>query len=311
MQAIAKEKLSRANKMKDTTADKIFNICIMAVVILVLAITLYPLYLVLICSISDANLVITGQVTLYPRGVTLEGYQAVLKNQEIWRSYLNSIIYTFSGTVLSLIITMGAAFALSRKFPGQKLIAFLFTFTMFFNGGTIPTFLTVRDVGLLDTMAICIIMGCVSVWNVMLARTYIKSTIPEALYEAAELDGANQMQYFIQIVLPLCGTIIGVLSVYYGVAKWNDYWTGLLYIQSRNLLPLQTILKEILASLENSRELLMSLVSDTAEHDAELLNRAQIAKYCVIVVSTVPAVVLYLTMQRFFAKGVMVGSIKG
>lgn len=119
------------------------------------------------------------------------------------------------------------------------------------------------------------------------------------------------MQCFLQIVLPLCGTIIGVLSVYYGVAKWNDYWTGLLYIQTRSLLPLQTILKEILASLEGSRELLMSLVSDTAAQDAELLNRAQIAKYCVIVVSTVPAVVLYLVMQRFFAKGVMVGSIKG
>ena len=311
MQAIAKETLLRKHKMQETKADRIFNFCIMALVILVLLITIYPLYLVLICSVSDADLVMTGQVTLYPRGLTFDGYSSVLQNMEIWRSYLNSVIYMVSGTVLSLIVTMGAAFALSRKFPGQKLIAFLFTFTMFFNGGTIPTFLTVRDVGLLDTMTICIIMGCVSVWNVMLARTYIKTNIPEALYEAAQLDGATQIQYFIRIVLPLCGTIIGVLSVYYGVAKWNDYWTGLLYIQSRELLPLQTILKETLASLESSRELLMSLVSDTAEYDAKLLERAQIAKYCVIVVSTVPAVVLYLVMQRFFAKGVMMGSIKG
>lgn len=311
MQAIAKETLPRKHKMQEYKADRIFNFCIMALVILVLLITIYPLYLVLICSVSDADLVMTGQVTLYPRGLTFDGYSSVLQNMEIWRSYLNSVVYTVSGTVLSLIVTMGAAFALSRKFPGQKLIAFLFTFTMFFNGGTIPTFLTVRDVGLLDTMTICIIMGCVSVWNVMLARTYIKTNIPEALYEAAQLDGATQIQYFIRIVLPLCGTIIGVLSVYYGVAKWNDYWTGLLYIQSRELLPLQTILKETLASLESSRELLMSLVSDTAEYDAKLLERAQIAKYCVIVVSTVPAVVLYLVMQRFFAKGVMMGSIKG
>lgn len=311
MQAIAKETLPRKHKMQEYKADRIFNFCIMALVILVLLITIYPLYLVLICSVSDADLVMTGQVTLYPRGLTFDGYSSVLQNMEIWRSYLNSVVYTVSGTVLSLIVTMGAAFALSRKFPGQKLIAFLFTFTMFFNGGTIPTFLTVRDVGLLDTMTICIIMGCVSVWNVMLARTYIKTNIPEALYEAAQLDGATQIQYFIRIVFPLCGTIIGVLSVYYGVAKWNDYWTGLLYIQSRELLPLQTILKETLASLESSRELLMSLVSDTAEYDAKLLERAQIAKYCVIVVSTVPAVVLYLVMQRFFAKGVMMGSIKG
>ena len=154
-------------------------------------------------------------------------------------------------------------------------------------------------------------MGCVSVWNVMVARTYITSTIPEALYEAANLDGASQLQYFVRIVIPLSGTIIAVLSVYYGVAKWNDYWTGLIYLQTRSLLPLQTILKEILASLESSRELLMSMVSDTAAQDAELLNRAQIAKYCIIVVSTAPAVVLYLCMQKFFVKGVMIGSVKG
>ena len=158
---------------------------------------------------------------------------------------------------------------------------------------------------------VCVLMGCVSVWNVMLARTYITSTIPEALYEAANLDGASQIQYFLRIVMPLSGTIIGVLAVYYGVAKWNDYWTGLIYINRRELLPLQTILKEILASLESSRELLMSMVSDTAESDAELLNRAQIAKYCIIVVSTLPAVILYLCMQKFFVKGVMIGSIKG
>lgn len=169
----------------------------------------------------------------------------------------------------------------------------------------------VYTIGLYNKAWICILMGCVSVWNIMLARTYIKTTIPDALYEAANLDGASQIQYFLQIVLPLSGTIIGVLAVYYGVAKWNDYWTGLVYINKRELLPLQTILKETLASLQSSRELLMSMVSDSADSDAELLNRAQIAKYCIIVVSTVPAVVLYLCMQKFFVKGVMIGSIKG
>ena len=182
---------------------------------------------------------------------------------------------------------------------------------MFFNGGLIPTFMTVRDLHLYNTPWICILMGCISVWNLMLARTYIKNTIPEALYEAAELDGANQLQYFLYVVLPLSGTIIAVLSVYYGVGKWNDYWTGLIYIQKRSLLPLQTILKNLLASLESSRDLLMSMVNDTGEQDAELLNRAQIAKYCIIVVSTVPAVMLYLCMQKFFVKGVMIGSVKG
>ena len=308
----AAEKVTvKPSRQKEIWQDKVFNVVIAILVALVLVITLYPLYLVLICSISDANLVTTGQVTLYPRGVTMLGYNAVLENKEIWRSYGNSIFYTLTGTVISLIVTMGAAFTLSRKFPGKKLISFLFAFTMFFNGGMIPTFLTVRDIGLYNNPWICVLMGCVSVWNVMLARTYITSTIPEALYEAANLDGASQIQYFLQIVIPLSGTIIGVLAVYYGVAKWNDYWTGLIYLNKREFLPLQTVLKEILASLESSRELLMTMVSDTAESDAAVLERAQIAKYCIIVVSTVPAVVLYLCMQKFFVKGVMIGSIKG
>ncbi len=308
----AAEKVTvKPSRQKDIWQDKVFNVVIAILVALILIITLYPLYMVLICSVSDANLVTTGQVTLYPKGLTMMGYNAVLENKEIWRSYANSIFYTLTGTVLSLIVTMGAAFTLSRKFPGKKLISFLFAFTMFFNGGMIPTFLTVRDIGLYNNPWVCVLMGCVSVWNVMLARTYITSTIPEALYEAANLDGASQIQYFLRIVIPLSGTIIGVLAVYYGVAKWNDYWTGLIYLNNRQFLPLQTILKEILASLEASRELLMSMVSDTAESDAELLERAQIAKYCIIVVSTVPAVVLYLCMQKFFVKGVMIGSIKG
>ena len=310
MQAIEKKAAGSA-RQKEIWQDRLFNAVIMALVILLLGATLYPLYLVVICSVSDAALVTSGQVTLYPKGLTLLGYKSVFQNQEIWRSYLNSIVYTLSGTVISLVVTMGAAFALLRQLPLPQLISFLFAFTMFFNGGMIPTFMTVRDIGLYNKAWICILMGCVSVWNIMLARTYIKTTIPDALYEAANLDGASQIQYFLQIVLPLSGTIIGVLAVYYGVAKWNDYWTGLVYINRRELLPLQTILKETLASLQSSRELLMSMVSDSADSDAELLNRAQIAKYCIIVVSTVPAVVLYLCMQKFFVKGVMIGSIKG
>ncbi len=306
MQPIAKK-----HRQKELGADLLFNVTVIVITLVTLGIVLYPLYLIIICSFSDPALVASGKVTLYPRGITWSGYIAVFKNSELWHSFLNSVIYAVSGTLLSLAVTMGAAFTLSRKFPGKVLISFLFTFTMFFNGGLIPTFMTVRDLHLYNTPWICILMGCISVWNLMLARTYIKNTIPEALYEAAELDGANQLQYFLYVVLPLSGTIIAVLSVYYGVGKWNDYWTGLIYIQKRSLLPLQTILKNLLASLESSRDLLMSMVNDTGEQDAELLNRAQIAKYCIIVVSTVPAVMLYLCMQKFFVKGVMIGSVKG
>ena len=178
----------KPSRQKEIWQDRVFNAVIAILVALVLLMTLYPLYLVLICSVSDATLVTTGRVTLYPKGFTLTGYNAVFQNKEIWRSYMNSIIYTVTGTVLSLMVTMGAAFTLSRKFPGKRLISFLFAFTMFFNGGMIPTFLTMRDIGLYNNPWICVLMGCVSVWNVMLARTYITSTIPEALYEAANLE---------------------------------------------------------------------------------------------------------------------------
>ena len=300
-----------SNKMKDVWQDRVYDAVNLVLVVLVLLIVLYPLYLVLICSISDAGMVTRGEVTLYPRGITFSGYEAVLKNAEIYRSYFNSIIYTFSGTLISLAVTMGAAFALSRKFPGKKAFALVFTFTMFFSGGDIPSFLVMRDLRLYNTIWICILMGCVSVWNIMLARTYITSTIPETLYEAANLDGATQLQYFFKIVIPLSGTIIAVLSVYYGIAKWNDYWTGLIYIRDANLLPLQTVLKRILATLETGKDMLESLGADPTADVAMLLQRAQVAKYCVIVVSTVPAIVLYLCMQKFFVKGVMIGSIKG
>ncbi len=306
-----RQQLGKSPRQKEILADRIFNGVVMAVVVLMLLIVLYPLYLVIICSFSDPALVTSGQVTLYPKGLTWVGYEAVFQNRELWRSFFNSVVYTVAGTALSLAVTLGAAFALSQNFPLKKLIAFVFTFTMFFNGGLIPTFITVRDLGLYNKAMICVLMGCVSVWNMMLARTYIKTTIPESLYEAASLDGASQIQIFFRIVLPLCGTITAVLSVYYGVGKWNDYWTGLIYIQTRSLLPLQTILKGILASLESSRDLLMSMVGENGMQDAELLNRAQIAKYCIIVVSTAPAVVLYLCLQKFFVKGVMIGSIKG
>ena len=300
----------KAKKQRMIWQDRMFHTINFTLVSLILVMMIYPLYLIIISSISDANLVTRGLVTLYPREITFTGYNAVLENRGIWQAYFNSIVYTVIGTLISIIVTLGAAFTLSRKFPGKGLITLIFVFTMFFNGGLIPTFLTVRNVGLYNSPWICILMGSVSVWNVMLTRTYIRHTIPEALHEAAYLDGASQLQVFLHIIVPLCGTITAVLSVYYGVAKWNDYWTGLIYLSKRALLPLQTVLKEILASLETSRELIESM-RDTAANDAELLQRAQVAKYCVIVVSTIPAVVLYLFMQKFFVKGVMIGSLKG
>ena len=297
-------------KMKLVWQDRIFNGIDLTLIIVILFLMIYPLYLIVISSISEPGLVALGEVTLYPRGVTLTGYEALMGYRLLWRSYLNSIIYTVAGTAISIAVTMGAAYTLSRKFPGKKFITFLFIFTMFFNGGLIPTFLTMRNLGLYDNPWICILMGCVSVWNVMVARTYIRSTIPESLYEAAVLDGASHIQYFFSIVLPLCGTIIAVLTVYYGVARWNDFWTGLVYISRDSIMPLQTVLRRLLATLTTNTEL-MNLSGDITESMMIRMQRAELAKYGIIVISTAPAVVLYLCMQKFFVKGVMIGSMKG
>ena len=304
---MAISKSIKASHVKGEWQDIVFDYINLFLIIVVLLIMLYPLYLVVICSFSDANMVSLGQVTLYPKGITFAGYQAMFENRTIWRSYLNSTVYTIVGTLLSVTATLGAAFTLSRKFPGRKLISFIFVFTMFFNGGLIPTFIVMRDIKLYNNPWICILMGGISVWNIMVARTYISSTIPESLYEAAVLDGASKLQYFFRVVMPLSGTIIAVLSVYYGVDRWNDFWTGLIYISERDYLPLQTVLKDILASLQTRTDLTNSMLDDAAEAVA----RAQLAKYCVIVISTLPAIVLYLFMQKFFVKGVMIGSIKG
>jgi putative aldouronate transport system permease protein len=296
--------------MKEVWQDRIFNGIDLFLVILILLLMLYPLYLIVISSISDANLVALGEVTLYPKKITFVGYEALLSYKALWRSYLNSIIYTVAGTAISIAVTMGAAFTLSRKFPGKMIITFLFVFTMFFNGGLIPTFLVMRNIGLYNNPWVCILMGCVSVWNVMVARTYIKSTIPETLYEAAVLDGASYWRYFIHVVLPLSGTIIAVLSVYYGVSKWNDYWTGLVYIAKEQFMPLQTVLRRLLASLNTNTEL-VNISGDISESYIIRMQRAELAKYGIIVITTAPAVILYLCMQKFFVKGVMIGSIKG
>lgn len=294
-------------------SDKVFYIFNTIFWILVMFLILYPLYLVVIASVSDPDAIVRGEVIWRPVDFSLVGYKAVFGYKEMLNSYLNSFIYTVTSVVLSITVTLTAAYTLSRpKFPGKSIISFYFVFTMFFNGGLIPTFLVMKDIGLYDTRMIMILMGCVSVWNLMVARTYMQTSIPHELYEAAMLDGASHMKYFFMIVIPLCKTIIAVLAVYYGVAKWNDYFTGLVYIRDRSLLPLQTVLREILATLQvdKSGDYMMS-IADNASSMNEAMRIANVAKYCIIVVATGPVVILYGFMQKYFEKGVMIGSLKG
>ncbi len=305
--------VKRTTRIQKTRGDRIFDAVNMVVWSVLLLLVLYPLWLILIASVSNPDAVVAGKVLLVPVDFSLIGFEAVFQQKELWNSYLNAIYYTLTGSAISVIVTMMAAYALTRKFMGKKFFNFMFVFTMFFTGGLIPTFLMMRDLGLRDTRFLMIVINCVSVWNLMVARTYIRTTVPNELYEAAVIDGANHFSYFVRIVLPLSGTIIAVLTVYYGVARWNDYFTALVYIRDRAKLPLQTILREILATLQTSTssDSFFSAYADDIKGMTEAIRKAQVAKYCCIIISTAPAVVLYIFMQKYFVKGIMIGSLKG
>ena len=310
---MAKTKEMHGVKVRETRADQVFNIANLLFWLVVLFVILYPLWLILIASVSDPDAVLAGEVICWPKGFSWMGYEAVFQYDELWSSYANSVFYTIAGSALSVVITLAAAYSLSHKFAGKKFINLAITFTMFFSGGLIPIFLNVRDLGLYNTRAIMILMNLVSVWNLMVARTYIQTSIPYELYEAAVMDGSNHFTYFIKCVLPLSGTIVAVLCVYYGVARWNDYFTGLVFLRNREYYPLQTILKEILATLSVSADSdsFFAAYADNLGGLQEAMRKAEVAKYCCIVVSTVPAVILYIFMQKYFVKGVMIGSLKG
>lgn len=304
----------RASGLKRLSfSDKVFHVINAVFWAIIMLLILYPLYLVVIASVSDPDAIVRGEVYWRPVDFSLMGYQAVFRYSEMLNSYGNSFFYTITGVLISIFVTMTAAYSLSRPaYPGKALLSLFFVFTMFFSGGLIPTFLVMRDLGLYNTRSIIILMGCVSVWNLMVARTYIQTSIPGELYEAAILDGATHFQYFFRIILPLSKTIIAVLAVYYGVGKWNDYFTGLIYLRDRSLLPLQTVLREILATLQvdKSGEYMQSLADNAASLN-EAIRIANVAKYCIIVVATGPVVILYAFMQSYFEKGVMIGSLKG
>ena len=307
-------KESTGLKIRKTKGDRVFDTINIIFWILMLEVVLYPLYLIIICSISSADAINEGKVLFWPVDSSLIGYKAVFGHSELWGSYVNAIEYTVIGSVFSVFITLMAAYAMTTpKFIGKKLANLMIVFTMFFSGGLIPIFLNVRNLGLYDTRLIMILMNLVSVWNLMVARTYIQSTIPRELYEAAVMDGADHFHYFFKCVLPLSGTIVAVLSVYYGVARWNDYFTGLIMLRDRSKYPLQTVLREVLASLtmSTSSENFFSAYADDISGITDAYRKAEVAKYCCIVVSTGPAVLLYIFMQKYFVKGVMIGSLKG
>lgn len=300
----------KGNKKKLINQDKIFDVVNVVVMIVMLVVFTYPLWFVLIASVSDPILVMSGQVLLLPKGFTLDGYNNMMKYKELWIGYANTIFITAVGTVLNLVMSVCFAYPLSDKnFLPRRVLLLMFMFTMYFSGGLIPGYLVVKQLGLLNTRWAMIIPSLVSVYNCLVIRSYFVNSIPGELEEASLLDGANSAQYLWYIVLPLSKPVLAVVGLYYAVSHWNDYYNALIYLYKEELYPLQTVLRNLLLSaqaLANDA----SGVMDAAMME-EVFNRSLIMKYSVIIVAVVPMLCIYPFIQKFFVKGVMVGSVKG
>jgi putative aldouronate transport system permease protein len=282
--------------------------------LLVLFMMLYPLYFAIIVSISDPNLVATGFVTLFPKGFTLEAYQNVFVNSEIWTGYTNTIFYTAFGTLWNLVLTMPTAYVLSKKrLHGRSLLAWFFLFTMYFSGGLVPFYLLVKSLGLQNQRITLILLGGLSVYDMIVTRIYFQTSIPDELYESARIDGASDFRMFFRIALPLAKPILAVMVLFYGVGRWNDYFTALIFITNKNLSPLQIVLRNILILNESMRMLVMQggMSSDDV---SKALRRAYLAnamKYALIFIASAPLLAAYPFVQKYFVKGIMIGSLKG
>ena len=293
-------------RYKNSIEDRILNISVIAISFVVLCVVLLPMNFVFIASISDPVLVNSGQVFLYPKGLTLDGYVKILEYSKIWTGYYNTIIYTVLGTIINVIITIMAAYPLSRSdFVGRNILMFVFTFTMFFGGGLIPTFLLIKNLNMLNTLWVMIIPNALNVYNMIIARTFFVSTIPGELLDAAELDGCNNVTFLIKVALPLSMPIIAVLTLYYAVGHWNQFFNAMIYLNDEKRYPLQIILRQILIELNIQTEMMDSMDFYERQKTADLI------RYVSIVIAILPMMVLYPFLQRYFVKGVMIGSLKG
>ena len=301
----------KTKPVKRCREDVIFDTVIFIILTLILFVVAYPLYWVIISSFSDPTAVSAGKVLLRPIGFTLKGYAEVFKNSQVMRGFFNSIVITFVGVCVNLAVTLPTAYALSRdNFSGKKPITVFYMITMFFGGGMIPTYLVVKNMQLLNTIWALVLPGCLSVYNMIVARTFFKSNISEELYEAGEIDGCTQSRFFFQIALPLSKAIIAIMVLYYGVGHWNSYFSALLYISDQDKYPLQLVLRNILITNQTA----LSQTATTAAARAALQEQQQlidVMKYSLIIISSVPVLIMYLLVQKHFVKGVMIGSVKG
>ena len=302
-------KLLFKNK-KGSWSDKIFDEVNLVLMLIMLVIFVWPLWFVFIASFSDPIAVNSGQVLLWPKGIVMDGYKMTMEHKELWVGYKNTIIYTVVGTLLNLTLSVCFAYPLSKKdFKLKKFFLLMFVFTMYFSGGMIPTYLTVKNVGLLNSGWAMIIPGAISVYNSLIIRSYFVNSIPTELEEAAFLDGANSAQYLWKVVLPLSKPVLAVVGLYYAVSHWNDYYNALLYLYNDDLYPLQTVLRTLLMTSSSLVDATESAAG--AEAIEAAFNTYLSMRYCVIILAAVPMLCVYPFIQKFFVKGVMVGSVKG
>ena len=288
----------------ETLGDKLFRLIRDVVLLIFCIIVLYPVMYVISASFSNPLSVMKNEVVLLPKGFTLIGYEKVFSNPDVWNSYKNTIVYTIVGTALNVILTSTGAFALSRKdFKGRNFWTFYITFTMFFSGGIIPMYLLIKQLNLYDTFWVMILPGAISAWNMIIMRTFFQSNVPMELQEAAIIDGCNDLVIFLKIALPLSMPIIAIMTLFYGVDHWNSFFGAMLYLSDRDKFPLQLILREIL---------LQNISSGNVEGpaaDQQIVGES--IRYALIIVATVPILLVYPFIQKYFVKGVLIGAIKG
>ena len=294
-------------KVKISTGDQMFYLISGLILTAIFLLILYPCIFVVSASFSSGTAVQSGKVILGPVGISFVGYDTVFHNVNICKGFINSLFYTFAGTIINVTLTMLAAYPLSRKdLVGRDKLMLFFTFTMFFNGGIITNYILVSKLGLIDTRWSMLLPGAMSIYNMIIARTFLQNSIPNELLEAAELDGCTDIQYLFQVVLPLSKAVLAVLVLFYGVAHWNTYFNAMIYLRNRELFPLTLFLKEILIS----GQIDPSTVSDP-ELAEKVSQLAGVIKYSLIVVSMVPVMIVYPFVQKYFVKGVTIGAVKG
>lgn len=287
--------------------DKLFDVLVKVIAIFSVVVVAYPLYFVVIASFSNSNLVNQGKVLFMIQDFNTYGYEQIFTDSRIWTGYRNTILYSILGTLIYLAVTLPAAYVLSRKgFKAMKVLMPLFVFTMYFSGGMIPSYLVMKELHLLDSIWAMMIPSALSVYNLIITRSFMESSIPGELYESAQLDGCSHFTYFFKIILPLSKAVISVIFLYYMVGHWNDFFSGLLYLNTDELQPLQIVLRNILLSNQAFEG-----GSGAAGGGGYAQQFADQIKFAVIIVSTVPVLCIYPFIQKYFEKGVMIGAVKG